>query len=310
MSTQTSNATATQTAKSRSMTGFARVRHALTDGEVVLSLKSVNHRALDIHFHCPTELDPMENEMRAAMRRKLVRGHIELRISIQRSAEAGEIGLNKPLLAAYLSAFRAAAIEHGISAEPDLNNAFRVPGMLGEATDRDLKPEVQRAVLDALSEALDVLNQAREREAAELIAGLQRHNDAIRTVAMELLEIRSRALPLLQTRLTERLRELLRGATIDPQRLAQEVAMLVDRSDISEEISRLRIHSDQLGALLAGGGEIGKRLDFLLQEMNRETNTILSKTTGIGEAGLRITEIALAAKSEIEKIREQSLNLE
>ena len=292
------------------MTGFARVRRALHDGEVVLSLKSVNHRALDIHFHCPTELDPMENEMRAAMRRKLVRGHIELRISIQRSAEAAEIGLNKPLLAAYLAAFRAAALEHGIRAEPDLNNAFRVPGMLGEAADRDLKPEVQQAVLDALAEALDALNNAREKEATELIAGLQRHNDAIRAVAVELSDIRSRAVPLLQTRLTERLRELLRGTTIDPQRLAQEVAMLVDRSDISEEISRLRIHSDQLGALLAGGGEVGKRLDFLLQEMNRETNTILSKTTGIGEVGLRITEIALSAKSEIEKIREQSLNLE
>jgi uncharacterized protein (TIGR00255 family) len=106
------------------------------------------------------------------------------------------------------------------------------------------------------------------------------------------------------------LRELLRSNSVDPQRLAQEVAMLVDRSDISEEISRLQIHSDQLGELLKSGGEIGKRMDFLLQEMNRETNTILSKTTGIGELGLRITDIALSAKAEIEKIREQSLNLE
>ena len=143
-----------------------------------------------------------------------------------------------------------------------------------------------------------------------MLPALLRHNTNIRTIGVELLDIRARAIPLFQSRLTERLRELLRGNTVDPQRLAQEIAMLVDRSDISEEISRLRIHSDQLTELLTSGGEIGKRLDFLLQEMNRETNTVLSKTTGIGELGLRITEIALSAKAEIEKIREQSLNLE
>jgi uncharacterized protein (TIGR00255 family) len=102
----------------------------------------------------------------------------------------------------------------------------------------------------------------------------------------------------------------LKTSAIDPQRLAQDAALLADRSDIAEEISRLRIHSEQLEQLLAGGGEMGKRLDFLLQEMNRETNTVLSKTTGIGEIGLRITELALESKAAIEKIREQSLNLE
>ena len=111
-------------------------------------------------------------------------------------------------------------------------------------------------------------------------------------------------------RLTERLQELLKGAQVDPQRLAQEAAILADRSDICEELARLKIHSGQLTALLDGGGEIGKKLDFLLQEMNRETNTILSKTNGAGESGLKITELALATKAAIEKIREQSLNLE
>ena len=107
--------------------------------------------------------------------------------------------------------------------------------------------------------------------------------------------------------LSERLRDLLKGAQIDPQRLAQEAAILADRSDIGEELARLKIHSAQLAGMLDGGGEIGKKLDFLLQEMNRETNTILSKTSGAGEAGLKITELALEAKAAIEKIREQSL---
>lgn len=294
----------------RSMTGFARVRRQLDGNEAVVSIKSVNHRALDIHFHCPNELDPIENNMRALIRRKLVRGHIEVRISLQQGGEAGHMGLNRRQLEAWLAAFRAAAEEHGLKSEPDLNSALRIPGMLGDAPEQDLRPAVRDAVLDALDEALDALNKAREREAAELVIGLLLHNAAVKSAAAELTEIRSRAIPLFQARLGERLRELLRGNAVDPQRLAQEIAMLVDRSDVSEEISRLKIHSDQLESLLTGGGEIGKRMDFLLQEMNRETNTILSKTTGIGETGLRITEIALAAKAEIEKIREQSLNLE
>ena len=123
-------------------------------------------------------------------------------------------------------------------------------------------------------------------------------------------EIRTEALPHFQRRLTERLQELLGSAGIDQRRLAEEAALLTDRSDVEEELSRLAIHTAKLTELLDAGGEVGKRLDFLLQEMNRETNTVLSKTSGIGEAGLIITDLALATKANIEKIREQSLNLE
>lgn len=294
----------------RSMTGFARVRRHVGDGEVVVSVKSVNHRALDLHFHCPNALDPIENDMRAAIRAKLLRGHVEIRVSMQGRESGSEIVLNRALLTAYIAAFREAALAHGLKTEPDLNAALRAPGMLEESAERDLSPHLREAVLQALSEALDALNHSREREGTEVTAALLRHNANINAIASELGDIRTRAVPLFQARLHDRLRELLRGSALEPQRLAQEVAMLVDRSDVSEEISRLQIHADQLGALLLGGGEVGKRLDFLLQEMNRETNTILSKTTGIGELGLRITEIALSAKAEIEKIREQSLNLE
>lgn len=294
----------------RSMTGYARVRTTSGDTEIVLSVKSVNHRALDLHFHCPSELDPLENDMRAVVRRKLTRGHVEVRVTLSRVSATGGMELNRPLLEAYLEAMSQAAAAHGLENDPDLNAALRVPGMLGEPVDRELQSETQQSILAALDEALDTLNQVREREANEIVGHLLRHNEAIQKAARELAAIRARAVPLFETRLSERLRDVLRGQVIDPQRLAQEVAILVDRSDISEEIQRLEIHAGQLKALFAGGGEIGKKLDFLLQEMNRETNTILSKTTGIGETGLRITELALAAKADIEKIREQSLNLE
>ncbi len=299
-----------QTAPVRSMTGYARVRKQIDSAEIVLSVKSVNHRALDVHFHCSAELDALENEMRALVRRRLTRGHIEVRISLARSSGEVALTLNSALLEAYLGAFRQAAADHQLPNQPDLNAAFRLPGMFGEPPEHELNPQLQCAVLDALAEALEDLNGFREREAGELISGMLRHNSAIRTAAGELAEIRSRAVPLLQARLNDRLRELLRGATIEPQRLTQEAAILSDRSDVSEEISRLTIHSDQLRELLSGGGEIGKKLDFLLQEMNREANTLLSKTTGIGELGLRITDLALGVKADIEKIREQSLNLE
>jgi uncharacterized protein (TIGR00255 family) len=122
--------------------------------------------------------------------------------------------------------------------------------------------------------------------------------------------LRARALPAFQARLTERLAELLGGVAPDLQRLVQEAAFLTDRSDVSEEASRLKAHSAQLEETLNAGGEVGKKLDFLLQEMQRETNTILSKAAGVAEFGLAITDLALQAKSEIEKIREQVLNLE
>ncbi len=293
----------------RSMTGYARVRKTAGDTEIVMSVKSVNHRALDLHFHCPAELDPIENDMRALVRRSLTRGHVEVRVSLAREASTASLTLNRSLLRAYLDAFQQAAAEHGLKAEPDLNSAFRIPGMFGDSG-ADLPTGVQAAVLEALAEALEVLNQTREREARDTVRLLLAHNAAIQNTASALEQIRARAFPLFEARLTDRLRDLLRGQSVDPQRLAQEVAMLVDRSDVSEEISRLHIHAVQLAALLNGGGEVGKKLDFLLQEMNRETNTILSKTNGIGEAGLKITELALSAKADIEKIREQSLNLE
>jgi len=123
-------------------------------------------------------------------------------------------------------------------------------------------------------------------------------------------EIRESAVPVFHKRLKEKLGDLLKGFAMDPQRLAQEAALLADRSDISEELVRLKTHAAQLTAILDSSGEVGKKLDFLLQEMNREANTVLSKTGGLGDIGLTITELALAAKSEIDKIREQSLNLE
>jgi len=185
-----------------------------------------------------------------------------------------------------------------------------LPGMFGGAHEGEPDASSDSAILAAVEEATGKLNEFREREGAELAGFIREQNANIRQTSEEMALIREKAVPAFQKRLTEKLRELLGNSSIDPQRLAQEAAILADRGDIGEEISRLQIHSRQLDEILDSGGEIGKRLDFLLQELNRETNTILSKTSGIGELGLRITDLALASKASIEKIREQALNLE
>jgi uncharacterized protein (TIGR00255 family) len=297
----------------RSMTGFARSRKALDSGEIVVSVKSLNHRGLDVQVHAPSAADEFENAIRALVKTRLVRGHVEVRISLPSNGSSGisALALNRQLLHQYLKAFHEAAEAHGIHAEPDLNAAFRHAGMLAESSpDAEPNGTIQKDVLDALSDALDGLNEFRGREGAEIAAEMRAHNARVSELAVEMEQVRVTAQAAFHARLSDKLKELLKGVQIDPQRLAQEAAILADRSDIGEELARLKIHASQFAGLLDAGGEVGKKLDFLLQEMNRETNTILSKTSGAGEAGLKITELALSAKAAVEKVREQSLNLE
>ena len=294
----------------RSMTGFARVRKVLGQTELVVSIKSVNHRGLDLHFHLPPELDPIENDIRATIKNACARGHIQVHVSFAGTGAAAS-GLNRPLLEAWLAAFRQAMELYPLpDQQPDLNAALRIPGMLGSEEERELGEESSRAVMEAVTEALVILNEFREREGAAMAAEMRLRGQAIQALVTSIEEIRAGAIPAFQRRLREKLADLLNSAAIDSQRLVQEAAILADRSDVAEELVRLKTHAAQLNTILEGSGEVGKRLDFLLQEMNRESNTILSKTGGLGDLGLTITELALAAKAEIDKIREQSLNLE
>ena len=293
----------------RSMTGFARVRKQVSGGEVTVSVKSLNHRALDIHIHTGLDLG-IDNEIRALIKRALSRGHVEVRIGYVKTKSEAAVALNRPLFDSYLAALAEAGAVVGKTPDIDLNAAMRIPGMVSLAGEYELVPADEQVILEALDEALKALGGFREREGGELKLAMLRHTAKVLENAAEIESIRVRATPLFQARLQERLAELLRPGNLDPQRLAQEAAVLTDRSDVSEETARLRIHSTQLESMLASGGEIGKKVDFLLQEMNRETNTILSKTNGIGDLGLKITELALGTKGDIEKIREQALNLE
>jgi uncharacterized protein (TIGR00255 family) len=298
-----------------SMTGFARaqVRVPLLNGEQLsytLTVKSENHRFLDVQLRLPSGLDALEMELRKALKDNLVRGHVDLTLQVDRSSQQ-TAGYNRELVNGYLAAFSAAREEHGLTGQqPDLNAILRLPGALqsdsrGDDDQAALTESVQREIAPLLEE-LKIM-RAREGEAlmAILHGTLDRLAEATEGVATLRPEVEERY----QARLTERLLAAT-GPEFNRQRLLEEVAVMVERSDIAEELTRMTTHIGHFRELLAGGGEIGKKLDFLLQEMNREANTLLSKTGGAGGKGTRITELGLAMKSEIEKAREQIQNVE
>jgi uncharacterized protein (TIGR00255 family) len=292
----------------RSMTGFAQVKGQV-GGQLgfSLSLKSVNHRFLDLHFRMPSDSDGMEMKLRRVLKEKLSRGHIELTLNLERGAASG-FALNRELVGGYIGAFRAAAKEFGIVAEPDLNAILRVPGAM-DAASLPADGELELAVLATVDEALARLNDMREEEGRGIERELRQRMVHIDHASQDVAKHRSTVLRSYAEKLKSRLQELAAGQ-IDPDRIAQETALLVDRSDIQEELVRLQTHIQHFLGLLEQGGEVGKKLDFLLQEMNREANTLLSKTSGLAGEALNITEMGLAIKSEIEKAREQVQNVE
>jgi len=292
----------------RSMTGFAQVKGQI-NGKLnfTLSLKSVNHRFLDLHFRMPSESDGLEMKLRRLLKEKVARGHVELTLSLDRGGSEG-FALNRELVGGYIQAFRAAAAEFGIAAEPDLNVILRMPGAMDASTGA-AEGELEAAVLPHVAEALARLNGMREEEGRGMERELRERMQHIQKASSGVERHRNAILQSYVEKLRVRMQELI-GAQVDPERLLQEAALLVDRSDIQEELVRLQTHIQHFLGLLDEKGEVGKKLDFLLQEMNREANTLLSKTSGLAGDALKITEAGLIMKSEIEKSREQVQNVE
>jgi uncharacterized protein (TIGR00255 family) len=300
-----------------SMTGFARsqVRVPLPNGEQLsytLNVKSVNHRFLDVQLRLPSGLDALEMELRKALKDTLVRGHVDLTLQVDRSSQQ-TAGYNRDLVNGYLAAFSAAREENGLTGQqPDLNAILRLPGAL-QNDNRTNGDDDQAALVESvqleIAPLLEELKIMRAREGEALVAILNGTLDRLAESTEGVAALRSEVEERYEARLTERLLAAT-GPEFNRQRLLEEVAVMVERSDIAEELERMTTHIGHFRDLLAAGGEIGKKLDFLLQEMNREANTLLSKTGGAGGKGTRITELGLAMKSEIEKAREQIQNVE
>lgn len=291
----------------RSMTGFAQVTGAIGAAAFTLSIKSVNHRFLDPHFRLPANCDALEMELRRMLKEKLARGHVDVNLSLDGGPGAA-IALNRQLVTAYVQAFRAAAADAKIAAEPDLNAILRLPGALDAGAVANHQ-EFTSAVLERIGEALFRLNRMREQEGQTIDRELRQRMAHLSTACAEIRKFREAVLKTYAERIQLRMQEWL-GKAIEGDRILQEAALLADRSDIQEELVRLENHVQHFLELLSAGEEAGKKLDFLLQEMNREANTLLSKTSGLAGDALRITEAGLAIKSEIEKAREQVQNIE
>jgi uncharacterized protein (TIGR00255 family) len=300
-----------QSSPVHSMTGFARVSGRISETlGYTLSLKSVNHRFLDLHMRLPGGTESLEMRLRKVLKEKIARGHVEASLSIDRSTRV-EAQYNESLVAAYIAAFRSASSLHGLKGEPDLNTIFRLPGVLtGDARNSEEEMQaIEEAVMERIEPLIVELNSMRSAEGSSLAGELRRGLDRLAGFVEQVTELRGDVQKVYFERISQRLAEMLNGA-IDRERVLQEAAQLAERSDVEEEVARMRTHISHFESLLQQGGEIGKKLDFLLQEMNREANTLLSKTSGLSGNGTHITEIGLGMKSEIEKAREQVQNLE
>jgi len=305
------------------MTGFASAQSATEDGlAFTLTLKSVNHRFLDLSLRLPGDCDALEVALRRLIKERVRRGHVDVTLHLERRVheQAATIQLNRELLAAHMHVFHEAAKLHHFNVEPDLNEMLRMPGVLSPeagaaAPDATRAAALEAAVMALAPSLIEQLNQVRAAEGATLAAELRAEMLRLRALAEEAAELRAGAREAHYERLRTRIGELLKAdeanGEVSDSRLLAEAALLVERSDIEEELVRLRAHIESFVEMLDTGGELGKRLDFLLQELNREANTMLSKTTG-GDPGigLRLTALGLEMKAEIERAREQVQNLE
>ena len=289
------------------MTGFGR--GTVSDGNFAVSveIKTVNNRFLDLNLRLANELQSLEANLKRLIQSRLSRGRIDVFINYEHS---GEIiyELNRPLISGYLSALKEMQNEFSLSGEPDLNLIARLPNSLQTKTE-DVSDEFSGGIETAVELALDELENMREVEGESLKKEL---NSRLSEIEKQLPKIEAEMETVAdeyRLRLTKRITHLLEKSDsqieIDQARLAQEVAYLADRSDISEEITRLKSHIEQFQAIMSEEKEVGKRLDFLTQEFNREANTIAAKTNN-----LVVKESALNIKSEIEKMREQVQNVE
>jgi uncharacterized protein (TIGR00255 family) len=298
------------------MTAYSSRRAEETQFSLVVSVRSINHRFLDLQVRLPAVLEPLEPVVRRLVKEGIARGHVEVSIGFER-ADGQTLQVNSRLLEGYVAACDALREQFGVLAPPDPVALLRVPGMIAGAEGgmtAELTERVGAALERVLGEALTELSAMRAAEGAALERDLRSRLERLRTLVQTVQGLAGNVPELYRRRLEQRLRDLIGsdpGAPgLDPARLAQEVVYLTARSDIAEELTRLGSHLEQAGALIDGGPEIGKKLDFLLQEMNRESNTILSKTTDVPEAGPEIGRQAIEMKTEIEKLREQAQNIE
>lgn len=291
-----------------SMTGYGRAAAADGGLTATVQVRTVNHRYLDIYVRMPTSIMALEDAVRQAAQRRLRRGRVEIVVAVEDSERASRtLHLDRAFLSQAKAALEEAAALLGVEPRVELAHLSLVPGVFRlEEAEADLE-RVRGVVLQALEAALDQVVAMRRAEGQALAADIAQRIDTVERIANEVRERAPQVVQELFARLKRRIAELAGDVALDPGRLEMEAALLADRSDISEELARIGSHVSQLRALLHGdeGDGVGRKLDFLLQELNREWNTIGSKANDAA-----IAQWVVEARAELEKIREQVQNIE
>jgi uncharacterized protein (TIGR00255 family) len=294
----------------RSMTGFASISRAEHGFGAAVTAKSVNHRFLDLAIKAPQALGAMESQLRALVQRRLTRGRLELQITLEQAGEpTRDVVLNEALLDKVSQALESARARGLITGALTASDVLRIPQVLEikyvDQAQTGLAPAATALIESIIADALDALVVMRETEGRLLRADLDARLAAIASLVDEVDREAQEAQRQLESRLREKLAALPADLQGDPAMTAQEIVKFVSRSDIDEELVRLRSHFEHWRSLADGVEPCGRKLDFLVQEMNREINTIGSKAEGT-----RATEIVIAAKAELERVREQVQNVE
>lgn len=289
------------------MTGFGEGRAENQRLEVAATLRTVNHRFLDMSVRMSEEYRVLEPELVQRLRDRLERGRVELRLSVKpRGVRKVKIEVDEEVAARYIEASNRLAERDGVTKNLASGDLLRLPEVVSvEAGEAATPDQDKEAVNRALDEALEHLLASRSREGADLAEVLRRTVEELTRVVSQLAGLRTELQRTLYEKTRKRLVELAGEVAVDEARLAQEVALLVDRADVQEEIDRLNVHVERFGSLLDTDGAVGKRLDFLTQEILRELNTIGSKCRSSDA-----TQLVLDGKVLCEQLREQVQNVE
>jgi uncharacterized protein (TIGR00255 family) len=288
-----------------SMTGYGSGSTQKDDLTVSVEIRTVNHRFLDLHVRLSREYLFLEGEIQQLVRSVLDRGRVEVSTTIQNTSSAAFL-VNTNLVKAYMEAAEGLKQAYNLQDSLDLKSILSLPGILqNRDTVTDSAGVISELVHTSLREALEGVLQMRRKEGEALRADMLRNLGGLEESAQQIRELSVNSAQEYLQKLRDRLTQLIPQSGIDPQRLAQEAALLADKCDISEEVARLKSHTEQYHALMDGKEKAGKKLDFLLQELQREANTILSKS-----GNLEVSRNAIAIKADIEKLREQVQNVE
>ena len=289
-----------------SMTGYGRMSVERDGRQLTVELKSVNHRFLDLSFRMPRSFNFLEDSARRLIGEYLSRGHVDLFATYRNTREdSRRVEVDQALLDAYMTALDGIAETTGLEDDRTLSLATRLPDVLTVAEADEDQDALRELMREALTGALEQMQAMREKEGEALKRDISARIDTLESMTAEIEARYPETVAEYQQKLRARVEELLGGAAMDEQRLMQEVAIMADRSAIAEETVRLHSHFAQVRGFMAAGEPVGRKLDFIVQELNREVNTISSKSQDVP-----ITRLVVEAKAEIEKIREQVQNVE